>query len=148
MSDAYVYFFIAAADPASERVLSTRPATLEAIKGMGEPIMESQIVVDGSELDSNGFLAATAGNNSYAVNDISARIRSLELRAESRDREALKLDDAADGKEKYMLSLESRELRNQARRLRNQRIDLIADELGGRRDACEFIEFSTDPAAE
>jgi hypothetical protein len=89
MTDAYVYYF----------------------KGW---IMESQLVVDRSELDENGFLITGA------VNDLSFQIGSLERRAASRDGEASKLNDGDEGRDKYMLSLESRELRNQARKLNEQ----------------------------
>jgi hypothetical protein len=96
--------------------LSTQSATLDAIRGKGEPIMESQMVVDHTELDGNGFFVARDGSGSYAVNDLTAQIRSIELRAVSRDSEALTLDEAINGKDKYMLSLESRELRGQAQK--------------------------------
>jgi hypothetical protein len=128
MSDAYIYYFMECEDATGENTLSKRPATLEAIKGKGEPIMESQIVVDDSELDGAGYLNARDGRDSYEVNDLSAQIWSLEVRAASRDIEASKLTDGTEGKDKYMLSLESRELRGQARKLKSRRRELLADQ--------------------
>ena len=141
MSDAYVYYFMAPDAKTGESMLSTRPATLAAIEGKGEALMESQIVVDQTELDASGFLIASVGKDSYAVNDLSSQIESLELRATSRDCDASKLNDGTEGADKYMLSLESRELRGQSRRLRNKRTDLIADELNKATSARPFIEF-------
>jgi hypothetical protein len=46
----------------------------------GEPVMASQIVVDETELDPEGFLNPYPGKHS-ALNDLAAEIRSLELRA-------------------------------------------------------------------
>jgi hypothetical protein len=43
MTDVYVYYFTAG--PGGKDISSKR-ATLETIKGKGEPVMESQIVVD------------------------------------------------------------------------------------------------------
>ena len=76
MSDAYVYYFMGWEDATGENTPSKRPATLDAIKGKGEPIMESQIVVDDSELDGSGYFNARVGRDSYAVNDLSAQIWS------------------------------------------------------------------------
>ncbi len=125
MSDVYVYYFVG---PSTNYKLSSRPATLAAIKGHGEPIMESQIVVDHSEVDGNGFLVSTVGNDSYAVNELTAQIKSLELRARSRDTEVGE-SGAAETKDSYMLGLESRELRSQARQLKTERTHLMADEV-------------------
>jgi hypothetical protein len=125
MTDAYVYHFTGGENRSGERHASNRRATLESIKGNGEPIMESQAVVDASELDGGGFvLAALVSNDSCAMSDLMAEIKSLELRAASRDREAIALDDNADGERKYMLQLESRELRRQAMTLSKQVTDL------------------------
>jgi hypothetical protein len=140
MSDVYVYYFRGAVGTVGEKMLSTRPATLETIKGKGEPIMESQIVVDHTELDGGGFLIASAGNDTYPVNDLTAQIGSLELRAASRDSQALTLDESIEGKNKYMLGLESRELRRQAARLKSQRTDLTAGEPSDPSGAPEFAE--------
>ena len=128
MSDVYIYHFTEWYGPAADNVLSLRPATLAAIKGKGgEPIMESQTVVDHTELDRDGFLVAQDGDGSCAVNTLSAQIRSAELRAASRDTEALRMNDGAEGKDKYMLSLESRELRKEARKLSDRRTELARD---------------------
>jgi hypothetical protein len=121
MPDAYVYYFTMQNGPAGENTLSLRPATLGAIKGKGEPIMESQIVVDETEVDGAGFLISR-GND-----DLTAQIQSVEIRASSRDGEAQKLNDTTEGADKYMLSLESRELRNQARMLKNLRTALTTE---------------------
>ena len=129
MTDAYVYFFTVSTRPMGGNGISARPATLEAIKGKGRPIMESQMVVDRSELDDDGFLMAAAGNGSLAVNELTAQIRSVELRAGSRDREALALNDSTEGRDKYMLSLESRELRKQGRKLTSQRTETMNNEI-------------------
>jgi hypothetical protein len=130
MSDAYVYYFMGSENAAGENTLSKWPATLDAIRGKGEAVMESQIVVDDTELDGSGYFIARVGYDSYAVNDLSAQIWSLEVRAASRDIEALKLNDTTEGKDKYMLHLESRELRSQARKLKSRRSELLADEHG------------------
>jgi|ERR1700722_4123802 len=130
MSDVYIYHFTEWYGPAADNVLSLRPATLAAIKGKGgEPIMESQTVVDHTELDSDGFLVAHSDDASCAVNALSAEIRSTELRAASRDTEALRMNDGAEGKDKYMLSLESRELRKEVRKLNDRRTELTRAEL-------------------
>jgi hypothetical protein len=135
MTDVYVYYFTA--DPGGKNISSKR-ATLEAIEGRGEPVMESQIVVDHTQLDGSGFLTVGVGYDSNAVNDFSAQIHSLELRAASRDSEALALDDSTVAKDKYMLGLESRELRRQARNLKIRRTELMAAQ---RRDAQRAVDF-------
>ncbi len=126
MCDEYVYYFRTLNGSNGKRILSTRLATLEAIKNRGEPVMESQMVVDHSELDRDGFLIVTFSNDSVAIEDIAAEIYSLEVRARSRDNQARA---SADGIEQYMLALESRELRKQARKLNTQRTEIIAREL-------------------
>jgi hypothetical protein len=129
MTDMYVYRFVGSegSDDGKDAV-STRAATLEAIKGRGEPLMESQLVVDHRELDADGFLLRF-GISTHAIDNLWSEIRSLNLRAESRDTEALKLSESTDGQRKYMLQLESRELRGQARRLKAQRIELLTEKL-------------------
>jgi len=127
MCDVYVYYYRTLKGADGIRI-STRLATLDAIKNRGEPVMESQLVVDHSELDGDGFLAVTFSNDSVATEDVTAAIHSLEKRARSRDSQALA---SADGIERYMLSLESRELRKQARNLRTQHTETIARELQG-----------------
>jgi hypothetical protein len=144
MSDVYVYYFMRRG-PAGENILSKRRATLETIKGKGEAVMESQIVVDHTEVDGNGFLIGGVGNESHPMVELWAQIRSLERRANSRDSEALKLNESADGQRIYCLHLESRELRNQAQRLKQQRADSMAGELGNRSDAQGFVPFGGSP---
>jgi hypothetical protein len=139
MCDAYVYYFMGWKDATGEKTLSKRPATLQAIKGKGEPIMESQIVVDDTQLDGDGYFNAPVGRGSDAVNDLSTQIGSLEVRAASRDLEASKLNDSSEGKEKYMLSLESRELRDQARIFRRRRSELLADERGNPSEVGDIV---------
>jgi len=145
MTDVYVYYFMRHRGPGGEKFLSQRRATLEAIKGMGEPVMESQIVVDYTEVDGNGFLIGGVGSQSHPTDELWAQIRSLERRAISRDSEALKLNESTEGERKYMLSLESRELRGQAQRLKKQRTDLMAGELGNRSNPREFAQFGANP---
>jgi hypothetical protein len=149
MTDVYIYYFMERDAPTGRSTLSTRPATLKAIKGKGRPLMESQLVVDHTEVDDEGFFVAGIGNGSNAVNAIAAQIRSVELRAASRDSEALKLNEATEGKDKYMLSLESRELRGQARLLKTQRTNLQADEVLSDKGSSEVVlQFGWHPTAE
>jgi hypothetical protein len=138
MSDVYIYHFITPAGPDGESRMSARPATLDAIKSRGTPIMESQTVVDHSEVDADGFLMATAANDSPALNDYAAQIASLHARAASRDGEAIANGNGAD---QYMLSLESRELRKQARILNIERAELAASEARNRPNAAEFTQI-------
>jgi hypothetical protein len=140
MTDVYVYYFMRRG-PAGENILSKRRATLETINGKGEAVMESQMVVDHTEVDSNGFLIGGVCNELHPMDELWAQIRSLERRANSRDSEALKLNESTEGARKYMLGLESRELRNQAQRLKKQRADLMAGELDNRIDAQVFVQF-------
>jgi hypothetical protein len=65
VSDVHVYYFLVWDRMAGEKMLFARPATLEAIAGRGEPVMESQIVVDHTELDAEGFLLANVGDDSH-----------------------------------------------------------------------------------
>src|ERR1700722_8749131 len=147
MTDVYIYNYMVRDAPRGESRLSNRPATLKAIKGRGRPLMETQLVVDHTEVDGDGFFILTDGN-SNAVNDIAAQIRSVELRAASRDSEALKLNETSEGKDKYMLSLESRELRGQARKLKVQRMNLQADERSNGEGKPDLVQFGWHPAAE
>src|ERR1700692_3563049 len=119
MSDVYVYHFMRRG-PAGENILSKRRATLDTIDGKGDAVMESQIVVDHTEVDGNGFLVGGV-DESHPMDELWAQIRSLERRANSRDAEALELSESTEGDRKYMLHVESRELRKQAQRLRQQR---------------------------
>ena len=86
-------------------------------------------MVDRTELDDDGFLVSAIGSGSLAVNELTAEIRSVELRAASRDREALTLNDSTEGQDKYMLNLESRELRKQGRKLTSQRTETMNNEI-------------------
>jgi hypothetical protein len=129
MADAYVYYFTILDRFSGKTVRSKRLATLEAIKGTGEPVMETQTTVDQTELDSDGFLVGRSVGGSDPGDELWGEIRSLILRATSRDREALELDERTEGRLKYLLSVESRELRNQARQLQKERGDILAAEL-------------------
>ena len=129
MADAYVYFFTVLDESTGDRVRSKRLATLETIKGRGEPVMETQTTVDETELDDGGFLVGRSVAGLRLTDELWGEIRSLNLRAASRDREALELDERTDGRLKYLLSVESRELRNQAKRLQKERSDILAAEL-------------------
>jgi len=131
MSDVYLYFFVSRTGPDSRTIRSTRPATLEAINGRGEPVMESQIVVDHTAVDAEGFLIATDANHSCATNDIATQIWALELRAASRDSKASRSSDSG---EKYMLNLESTLLRMQAGILKSRRAEMPAGESAYRND--------------
>jgi len=119
MADVYVYRFKGWARPTESDVRNLR-ATLETIKEIGDPIMESQIVVDDGELDSKGFFCGSVANDSSPTEDLTSEINSLFLRALARDNEAQNLDEASGGAQKYMLQLESRELRKQAQVLLRQ----------------------------
>jgi hypothetical protein len=143
MTDLYVYYFIRSRGPAGENILSKRRATLETINGMGEAVMESQLVVDHTEVDGNGFLV---DGESHSANEVWAQIRSLERRANSRDSEALTLSESAEGDRIYLLRLESRELRKQARLLKKPRADSMAGKLAYGIDTRVFVQFEGDPA--
>ena len=152
MADVYVYRFVgweaATASPAAKK----QRATLETIREIGDPIMESQIVVDDAELDSKGFFRGSVANDSDPTEDLTNEINSLNLRADARDREALILDEATGGAQKYMLQLESRELRKQAHKLQRQlkqqrQSELAAAESGDRRDMLDFAQLGSSPIA-
>ena len=145
MTDVYVYYFMRCRGPLGEKSLSKRRATLETIKGRGVAVMESQIVVDHTEVDDNGFLIGCVGNDSHPMDELWAQIRSLERRANSRDSEALTLDESGEGQRIYMLRLESRELRNQAQSLKKQRTDSIAGKIVKRSGAQDFLSFEGSP---
>jgi hypothetical protein len=127
MADVYVYQFMMLDPRTGKSLRSKRLATLAAIKWRGEPIMESQLVADPFELDSNGFLVGSRNDESHPVDALWGELRSLSQRASSRDREALQLDETTDGEKIYLLNLESRELRKQARKLQKLLIELMAD---------------------
>lgn len=141
MTDVYVYRFTMR-DRVSGEVYSPKyRATLAAIRHIGEPIMESQIVADRTEVDADGFLRADATGGSHLATDLSIEIKSLQLRADSRDSTASALDATTDGVDKYMLQLESRELRNQARKLQEGRDPQPRDEAAEAADAAAFARF-------
>lgn len=135
MADAYVYCFTGWDGSRHVSTRSLRRATLETIKQIGDPIMESQIIVDEAELDTNGFFHGDVANDAEPVEGVKSEINSLNLRAASRDSEASNLDEAESGAHKYMLQLESRELRKQAKRLQKQ-----CDS-----DKDEFAQFGGSP---
>jgi hypothetical protein len=114
MTDVFVYYFMRPGVPGGEESLSNRRASLETIQGKGEAVMQSQQIVDHTELDANGFVIGGPSNESKSVDELWPQIRSLELRAKSRDAEALKILEGAESVRKQVLHEESLELRNQA----------------------------------
>jgi hypothetical protein len=151
MADVYVYRFTGwegPMEPGSRR----QRATLEAIREIGDPIMESQIVVDDAELDSKGFFRGSVADDSDPTEDLTHEINSLNLRAQARDREALILEEATGGAQKYMLRLESRELRKQAHKLQRKQMqqrhsELAAAESADRSDMPAFAQLGSSPTA-
>jgi hypothetical protein len=151
MADVYVYRFTGWDGPTESDVRNLR-ATLETIKGIGDPIMESQIVVDDGELDSKGFFCGSVANDSDSTEDLTSEIHSLYLRAAARDSEALNLNDATSGAHKYMLQLESRELRKQAQKLQRQQkqqrlSEIEVAEAGDFSNMLDFAQFGASPTA-
>jgi len=146
MSDVYVYYFMRSRETPGRNILSKRRATLDAIKGRGEAVMESQIVVDDSEVDDNGFLIGGVSDDARPLDALWAQIRSLQRRANSRD--ALTLSEGAAGACKYVLSLESRELRDQILELKKRRSELLLEELEDRRGKLGFLGFPGDPTTQ
>ncbi|HEY0800317.1 MAG TPA: hypothetical protein VGD54_05700 [Steroidobacteraceae bacterium] len=146
MTDVYVYRFTGWVGQPNENVPSKRLATLETIKQMGDPIMESQIVVDDAELDAHGFFRGRVANDSHPIEDVSKQIRSLTRRAESRDAEALMINEGAGGAHKCMLQLESRELRKQAQKLQKQH-ELAAAESASHAETPNFATFDGSATA-
>ncbi len=143
MADVYVYHFVPFRVAGLTNAPSIRPATLSVIKGIGDPIMESQIVVDSSELDAEGFLSSVVGFCSSEITALTAKIRSLELRAASRDRLAQSTRPDLNDKDVYMLRLESRHLRAEARKLSINRANLLAEEAGHISTTLACTEFRT-----
>jgi hypothetical protein len=130
VGDVYVYHFFPIAvggAPASRSLLA---ATLPAIEKMGRPILESQIVVDESEIDGEGLLIPSVGFTPKKVTILNAQIKSLELRAASRDRQVQSMDPVSDSAAMYMLRLESRHLRLQAKKLLIERSEFLAGNAG------------------
>jgi len=116
MPDAFVYHFLIRDRATGRLVSSKRRATLEAIKSKGEPVLESRMAVDDSEVDALGFLVRSVGG-ADPTGELWGEIRSLRLRADSREREAKPLNDSTDRERKLILCAQSQELRNRADRL-------------------------------
>jgi hypothetical protein len=143
MTDKYVYFFLRPSGPAGAEILSQRRATLDSIKdGKGEAVMESQMVVDHREVDDKGFEIGGSGNASQPTDERWSQIRSLELRANSRDTDAQELNEHSQGASKYMLQLESRELRHQASGLKAQLDGAMTDDHEDSSDTQNFAGFA------
>lgn len=123
MTDAYVYYFTTLDKSSGKSIRSKRMATLDAIKLRGDPVMATQTTVDPTELDGDGFLVGRSVGGSEPGDEVWGEIRSLNLRAAARDREAAELGELTEGARKYLLSVESRELRKQARQLQRQRAE-------------------------
>jgi hypothetical protein len=119
MPDAFVYYFLIRDRSTGRLVTSKRRATLAAIKSKGEPLLESQMAVDDSEVDAMGFLVSRSDGDGDPTGELWGEIRSLRLRAESREREAKQLNDGMDRERKLMLCAEGRELRNRSDRLQH-----------------------------
>jgi hypothetical protein len=117
MPDAFVYYFLIRDRSSGRLVSSKRRATLEAIQSKGEPLWDSRMAVDESELDATGFLVSRAESGADPADELWGDIRSLRLRADSRDREAKQLSETTHREQKLTLYTESRELRNKADRL-------------------------------
>ena len=58
--------------------------------------MASKIVVDHTELDADGCLVAVFDSGLHGSSDLARQIASLELRAASRDREAIESSNGED----------------------------------------------------
>jgi hypothetical protein len=130
--DAYVYRFKGLSGSGDEGPDDNRRATLDTLRGRGDPVMESQTIVDHSELDSDGFFASNSANESQSADNVRAEIKSLRLRSKARDLEARELREGDEGQRKYMLELESRELVKQAKLLSSQ-----LDEMAATAPTCE-----------
>jgi hypothetical protein len=131
MTDVSVYYFMRRNGAGDKELLSKRRATLETIKDRGKPVMQSLRIVDHTEIDRNGFLIGGTSDESHPIDELWPQIRSLELRAESRDAEALKIVDGAESERKQTLHCESLELRNQARTLKSRIDGIKADKRDG-----------------
>jgi hypothetical protein len=117
MPDAFVYYFLTRDRSSGRLVSSKRRATLEAIKSRGEPLLESEMTVDDSEVDASGFLVGRSVGRADPADELWGEIRSLRLRARARERQAKQLNDDSDDARKLVLGAESRELRSRADRL-------------------------------
>jgi len=152
LADVYVYRFTGWESATTQPDTNRRRATLETIREIGDPIMESQIVVDDAELDSKGFFRGSVANDSDPTEDLTNEINSLNLRADARDSEALNLEEATGGAHKYMLQLESRELRKQAHKLQRQQkqhrqSELATAESDDHSDMLDFSQLGSSPTA-
>ena len=116
MSDVFVYYFLIRDRATGLLVSSKRRATLGAIESKGEPLLESKMAVDDSEVDAMGFLVRSVGGED-PVDELWGEIRSLRLRADSREREAKRLADGSAKERKLILCAEIQELRDRADRL-------------------------------
>jgi hypothetical protein len=114
MADIFVYYFSVRDRTTGKAVCTKRRATLEAIRFKGEPVMESQLVVDTSELDASGFLVRS-DFGSYS-DKLWGEIRSLRLRAGSREQE-LRAEAVVEANRSALLREEIAELRRKADRL-------------------------------
>jgi hypothetical protein len=117
MPDAFVYYFLVRDRATGKLVSSNRRATLQAIKSNGEPLMESEMVVDASEVDAAGFLVSRSVGGADPMDELWGEIRSLRLRADAREREAKQSKEGSDRERELILCAESRELRGRAERL-------------------------------
>ena len=142
MSDVYVYNFHPFAVGGEWRSRSLFSATLTAIEKIGTPIMESQAVVDASQITEEGYLVPSVGLGSLETTELSTEIKSLEIRAAARDVLAHSMDGCADEATIYMLRLESRHLRQQAQRLILQRAEILAAESGHASKSLAFPHLS------
>jgi hypothetical protein len=115
VSDVHIFYFMVWDRATGGNVLFARPATLEAIMGRGEPVLESQIVVDHTDLDANGFLITGAGDDSPAFDDQTAQ--------DGCDREMLESHRSAPGNADYLHDADSREPRTQSSPLKKQHAD-------------------------
>lgn len=140
MTDVAVYYFMRRSTDGKE-VPSKRRATLESIQDKGLAILQSARIVDHTEVDGSGFLMGGTGEESPAVDGLWPEIRSLELRAKSRDEEALQMVDGGAIDRKHSLQRESVELRNQARLLRDRIARMTLDQPRGRRSAEDFLRY-------
>jgi hypothetical protein len=91
-------------------------------------------------------------NDSDPTKDLTNEINSLNLRAAARDSEALNLDEATSGADKYMLQLESRELRKQAQKLQRQQeehrlSEIEVAEAGDYSNMLDFSQLGASPTA-
>jgi hypothetical protein len=115
MADICVYYF-SIVDRATGKVRNSKQrATLEAISTRGDPVLESRLVVDSSEVDTDGLLTSRQDVNSY-IDAIRCEIKTLMLRARSRELEAARLGES-DTERWNVLCAEIVELMTRANRL-------------------------------